>query len=125
LLYDWAGVQLTVRFVGTTVEMTLFDSGTNFFNVFLDGSFNYVLGTNSSIQRYTVLQNLPKAEHTLVLFKRTEPLVGRVNITDIAVPDGELLEVKGSDAPSNSNRKLEVFGDSITCGYGNEVKSLS
>jgi len=54
--------------------------------------------------------------HDVLITKRTEPVVGIVSFKGIVLHGGELV-----DPPSPfPTRKIELYGDSITCGYGNQ-----
>ena len=55
--------------------------------------------------------------HKVTLVKRTEAFVGNTVTFRGFVVDGQT--VLPTPSPTNAPRKLEVIGDSITCGYGN------
>jgi len=57
--------------------------------------------------------------HQVVLTKRTEALVGIAEFQGFYSSSNEKIE-STKKSIIRSNRKLEVIGDSISCGYGNE-----
>ena len=64
---------------------------------------------------YRVVSGLTAGEHTVRLVKATEPMIGVTQIQGFQLSaGGQLLP---QPAP---RRRLEVIGDSISCGYGNE-----
>jgi hypothetical protein len=63
--------------------------------------------------------NLPNTEHTLTLVKRTEASIGSCQFLGFEL-GGELLP-----APARPARRIEVIGDSICCGTGDEAVNES
>jgi len=59
--------------------------------------------------------DLDDAEHVLEVYRRTEASFGSTVVLGLEVTGGELLE-----PPAAPARRIEIVGDSITCGYGNE-----
>ena len=112
--------------------------------VFVDGKPTSIVKLQPGESTATLAENLPPGEHTLELYKRTEPLVGTLQLQAILLPaDAKLLPPSASSASapstmpqpaspsappapaspvSPSPHRIEVIGDSISCGYGNEGK---
>ncbi len=63
----------------------------------------------------TLIGGLSPGEHTVSLLRRSEPLFGETIIAELGVHDGDFLP------PTSSGSQIEVLGDSISCGYGNEA----
>jgi len=112
--YAWSGAGFVARFSGTGATVRLRDEA-NRHQVVLDGRPLRVLVTAKGVDRYLVAEGLPPGEHRLELYRRTEALFGVTHFLGIDVADGYLLDA--GEAPA---RQIEVVGDSISCGYGNE-----
>ncbi len=112
--YAWSGAGFVARFVGTGVAVRLRDE-TNEHQVVLDGRPLPTLVATRGVERYLVAECLPPGEHRLEVYRRTEALFGVTHFLGIEVADGHLLDP--GPAPA---RRIEVVGDSISCGYGNE-----
>jgi lysophospholipase L1-like esterase len=108
----WSGAGFVARFDGTGVSVRM-DDAAGYFTVVVDGSVGPVLGTGDGEQDYVLATGLPAGEHTVELYRRTEGSFGPTSIVSVDI-EGELL------APPPVTRRIEVVGDSITCGYGNE-----
>lgn len=129
LAYSFAypGIHIKYTYQGTssTIELEDFASGyeepngdkeANYFNVFIDGEFDQILGLKKGRQLYHLGENLDEGMHTVELTKRTEGLVGKCTFFGIKLPHGGKL-FNAEDFPI---KKIEFIGNSITCGYGNE-----
>ncbi|MBE7211926.1 MAG: GDSL family lipase [Gluconacetobacter diazotrophicus] len=67
---------------------------------------------------YALASGLPAGDHEATVFKCTEPLVGNATFA------GFQLDAGATVLPATLvRRKIEVIGDSISCGYGNEAVS--
>lgn len=108
----WSGVGAVFRFKGTGASVRLDDKG-KYFTVVLDGLVQPPLATTPGEQSYPLAQALAPAEHTIELYRRTEGSFGPTVVLGVDI-EGELL------APPPVQRRIEIIGDSITCGYGNE-----
>lgn len=114
--FAWPGSAIATRFSGTGIDVSLHDDGTNFFAVSIDGAAPTVLATTSAKDTYTLAQGLPDGEHDLMLFRRTESFQGVVHFHGFTAAGGKPL----IPTPAPFKRRIELIGDSITCGYGNE-----
>jgi lysophospholipase L1-like esterase len=112
--YAWSGAGFALRFRGRGLALDMNDPG-NHHTVVLDGTLRPKLVTQRDQHKYTIVDNLEAGEHQVELYRRTEALFGVTTLISIEVIDGELLAPK--DSP---RRHIEVVGDSITCGYGDE-----
>ena len=65
-------------------------------------------------ERFVLYESLEATEVTLRIMKYSEAAFNALGITSVEV-DGEMLP-----PPVAKNKKIEVIGDSITCGYGIE-----
>ena len=112
--YAWSGAGFVARFSGTGASVRLSDDR-NQHQVVLDGRPVRTLVTTRGVERYLVAEGLPPGEHRVELHRRTEALFGVTRFLGIEVANGHLLDT--GKAPI---RRVEVVGDSISCGYGNE-----
>jgi lysophospholipase L1-like esterase len=112
----WAGSSIVVTFSGSALNVQLKSSGNDQLQVVVDGAPTSVLVATKDTTLYPVVSGLPPKPHTVELFKRTEPLVGTIQLLGFQLEkDGKLLP-----NPARPDRRIEFVGDSITCGYGNE-----
>ncbi|MGC4095286.1 MAG: SGNH/GDSL hydrolase family protein [Polyangiaceae bacterium] len=112
--YYWSGSGFVGRFNGTGVSVKLGDTS-NQHTVLIDGELQPTLKTTTSEQLYPLATDLPAGEHTFEVYRRTEASFGITLVESFEVSGGELLA-----PPAAPTRRIEVFGDSITCGYGDE-----
>lgn len=129
-LMGFVGASVRVRFRGTGLALRLKDFGggteqsTNYYDVSVDGAAPTLLETSPSRELYGLANRLPEGVHEVELFKRVEASpggnrgAGRGQILGFELQGTELLPVA---LPA---RRLELVGDSITCGYGNEVSTM-
>lgn len=115
---QWSQSMVTLRFRGTALQAKIADSKDNFYEVEIDGKDGGVIRTVKGDNVVDLAKDLPAGEHTVRLARRTEAFVGTTQFQGFILnADGELLE------PARMARKIEVIGDSISCGYGNEGKN--
>jgi lysophospholipase L1-like esterase len=114
--FAWPGSAMIARFKGTGVSLRLKDEGWNLFQVVVDGEPRKVLVTNTKKDVWPLVDGLPDGVHTIAVHRRTEAKVGD------AVFYG--FELVGAGAllppPPAPERRIEIVGDSISNGYGNE-----
>jgi len=112
-VFAWPGTAIALRFTGSAVGVTLTDSGQNVFEVVLDGKHT-VLTLQSGTKKYALGAGLSAGAHDLLLYRRTEPSFKETTFHGFDLPSSAFLP---ASAPA---RRLEVIGDSISAGYGNE-----
>ena len=108
----WSGTGVAVRFKGTQLDARLKGGGGDAFQVVVDGKPTQTLTLRTDKEVYPVATGLSDGEHEVTLVKRTEARVGEVQLLGFVQP---LL-----DPPPAPPRRIEVIGDSISAGYGNE-----
>jgi lysophospholipase L1-like esterase len=111
--FAWPGSAIAATFDGTGVDLTLEDSGTNYFSVVVDGGAPSTLATRTGLATYPLAAGLAPGRHTLVVTKRTEANVGHVAYVALTPRGGALVA-----SPEPFARRIEYVGDSTTCGYG-------
>lgn len=117
-------VQLKAKFVGTGATIKILDenrygNNKNYFEVLVDDAPAVKLTALKAQTDYVVAQDLPNGEHTLTVAKRTEAGIGFSRFLGLDVV-GELAE-----PPARPTRRIEIIGDSISCGSGNEAMNGS
>lgn len=116
---SWPGSSIKANFTGTSLAITLDDQlGKNFFNIFVDGETQhpYVLETKQGEQTYLISTTLKPGSHSLEIYKRTEGEEGATAFKGLMVD----AQAKLLAPPARPKRRLEIYGDSITSGAGNE-----
>ena len=113
-VFAWPGTAIALRFTGTAIGVTLSDSGNNVFEVVLDGEHT-VLALQSGMKKYTLGTGLAAGAHDLLLYRRSEASFSETTFNGFDVASSAYLP---GAAPAK--RRLEVIGDSISAGYGNE-----
>ena len=118
-VFYWPGTQVSFRFKGTAATVRLEDSdGNDYYNVLIDSNFTQplVLDCIKGDSIYTLAKNLPDTIHTIQLFKRTEDFAGHTIFHEIILnPGAKLLS-----PPLRPEHRILFYGNSITCGMGNE-----
>ncbi len=118
--FEWSGSGIIAAFEGTAVSVTLEDSGNNEFSVVVDGELMPKLVAQGGSGDYELASGLAEGPHVVELYRRTEASFGTSTFHDFDFGVGQLLA-----PPPASAHRIEVIGDSITCGYGNEGESAS
>jgi len=114
----WSASRVMIKFQGTALNAKIREDGKDFWQVIIDGQPAAVIEALPGEQLYRVADKLPPGEHLVELLKRTEAHVGTTQITGFQANAG------ASTSPVKPlARKMEVIGDSISCGYGNESAS--
>ncbi|PTL75509.1 SGNH/GDSL hydrolase family protein [Vitiosangium sp. GDMCC 1.1324] len=120
--YAHSGVTVRFRCNCTGVDVAFADNGTggdehtNWVNVIVDGKTEAKVQLKPGSNIIRGARNLKKGEHTVEIVKRTEPYAGSIQFLGLSL-QGVLL-----DPPPWPEKKMEFIGDSITCGYGDEVR---
>ena len=121
--FDYTCSGFEVRFYGTSLTATLASSCTkvvaaqdySWINIYVDGAIVETdrMEVNSvDFCEFQIVSDLEEAMHTVKVLKTTEIQFSTLALSRLET-DGYFL-----DPPEKSARKIEVYGDSITCGYG-------
>ncbi|MBN2713865.1 MAG: hypothetical protein JXR97_15715 [Planctomycetes bacterium] len=119
ILY-WSGSSVQARFEGTSITVVLNDrKGVSFYNAIIDGKDDapVIVDTEPGVKRYPIATGLKPGDHEILLFKRTEGTDGPSIFLGFVLDDGSKLLAP----PKAPDRRIEFYGDSITCGMGNEA----
>ncbi|HZY38587.1 MAG TPA: SGNH/GDSL hydrolase family protein [Mucilaginibacter sp.] len=113
----WSATSVTINFNGKEISALLKDERSdNNYNVIVDGKVLSVLHPEATKKRYLLAGNLKPGKHALELFKRTEWAMGKTWFYGFELSGtGEILA-----PPPPKKRKIEFFGNSISCGYADE-----
>jgi len=114
---SWSASSITINFNGTSVSAIIRDQrGDNYYNVIVDGNVVKKLHPDNTRQTYKLVDSLTPGKHTLQLFKRTEWAMGKTFFHGFVIPEGTTV----LPPPLQQKRKIEFFGNSISCGYAVE-----
>ncbi len=124
--FEFPGITIKAQFTGTSISMALHDyasqtvSTTNYYYKIIDGGtpekFQALAGHNT----YVLASGLSEGSHTVEIIKLTESNVGKSSFLGFSLDDG--AELQPMSSPSNGG--IEFIGNSITCGYGNEISFM-
>ncbi len=112
--FAWPGSTIVGRFRGTSLRARLKDEGHNYFQIVIDGAPHAVVQTDAATTTYVIAEHLPDGVHDVAIHKRTEAIVGEVVFQGFEPGPALLPPSQGLD------RRVEIIGDSISAGYGNE-----
>ncbi|HTV26049.1 MAG TPA: SGNH/GDSL hydrolase family protein [Polyangiaceae bacterium] len=109
--FAWSGTGIIARFSGTEVAVRM--NGAQQYTVVLDGEVQAKLTTTGGAD--AIATGLADGEHAVEIYRRTEANQGESQFLGFELGAGQLLA-----PPAAPERRIEVIGDSISCGYGNE-----
>lgn len=112
----WTASAVALTFTGPSLQVELADEGKNFWQIVIDGAPTGVLALQPGAHLYPVAEGLSAGPHTVELVKRTEYHLGTTQVRGFVLAAGSTVE----PTPARP-RRIEVIGDSISCGYGNEA----
>jgi lysophospholipase L1-like esterase len=113
---EWPACMVTLKFSGTAINASFDERGHDFWQVEIDGRQTVKLELQRGAHIYGVASGLPEGEHIVTLTKATEGFVGRTTFLGFQLDAGAKTL-----PPSPLARRIEVIGDSISCGYGVEA----
>lgn len=116
---SWGAVYFKARFEGTSVTLRLKDGG-NEFEYRIDGGDLTRLSTTVETE-YELASGLEDGEHILEVYRRTGGSFGRTEVLGLVLDPGKEILAP----PPRAGRLIEVLGDSISVGYGNEGTSTT
>jgi hypothetical protein len=120
--FAWSGSTILARFTGASIGVRL-GGGKSYFDVRIDGKLQTtVLATTADKKEYPLAANLGPGPHELSVFRRNEARDGATTFLGLILdPAGGALLAP----PPPASRRLEIIGDSTTCGYGVEGRNTN
>lgn len=116
----WSGSNINLNFKGSEISAVLKDTDTaNYYNVIIDDKVVSKIKLNSSKKTYLLASGLSNKKHKIQIFKRTEWDKGTTSFYGFETNEDSKIISKSKP----KKRKIEFFGNSITCGYGIEDNS--
>ena len=116
----WPGTYIRANFEGPLLLIMLDDkTGQSFYDVYIDEDYEHphLVDCLAGSKSYVISGSLTNTVHSLLIFRRTEASTGPTIFLGIQINDGKTL----TTPPVRHAHKLVFYGDSITCGYGNEA----
>lgn len=119
-VFVYACSYVKIGFTGTTIAVTLKNHHSCWINAMgyiLDGQQKqFVLSGGQEKTTYRLAENLPDERHELMLFKRMDSC-HTVTLYGFELDEGaQILSL-----PPKPRRRMEVFGDSVSCGEVSEA----
>ena len=120
--FAWPGSTIEGGFRGTeiAVKLKIAKSPTanteDYVQVIVDDGEPFVLKVENGVEEYTLATGLPDGIHRVTLVKRTETMVGILEFQGFSYLSG-----KEAFLPRGKSRRIEIYGDSISAGYGNDA----
>lgn len=114
--FIWAASGLEFNFTGIGADFTFgcLSGGACYLKVTLDGkSQKHCLTTGNE---HIIIDGLEDAPHSINIIRITTETASELYFDTVTI-EGESPEI--TDPPKEKELKIEFYGDSITCGYGN------
>lgn len=114
VVLSWPGNSVDINFKGTGIKFAMRDQAAfNYFTEVVDGKVIGVYHPADNAKNIVSIDGLSNSNHHLQLFKRTEWAFGKTWFYGFSLPaDDKILT-----ATPTHKRKIEFYGNSITCGY--------
>jgi len=116
----WPGSSIRATFQGAVLKIILSDEwGKSFYDVFIDEDYEHplIIKCESGKKEYEGPAGLTDDIHTLLIFRRTEASTGPTIFYGLYLKSGAAL----LEPPAKPERRIEFYGNSITCGMGIEA----
>lgn len=116
--FAWPNTSITINFEGDRLSAELDSDRLDYFLVVLDGRIHINCLPIKGRKIYNLVEDIEYGSHKVELVKKTESSISTAVFYGFELHDGTLLERE-----ADSDFKIEIFGDSITCGYGIESEN--
>jgi lysophospholipase L1-like esterase len=114
--FAWSGTGVLAKFSGSSVAVRL--SGGQQYTVLVDGLLQPKLVSTGGLD--SLASGLAEGPHQVEVYRRTEASQGEAQLLGFDFGGGELLA-----PPPAPERRIELVGDSISAGYGNEGADMN
>ncbi|MEG1005361.1 MAG: SGNH/GDSL hydrolase family protein [Bacteroides sp.] len=114
--FDWVGTYLETRFTGGSLSVKVTETGTSYYNVFVDNKLYRVVKVCGIDTLINMVSGIDKGIHRLKIQKRSEGEFGKTTIHQFVLSHSGRLQ----EEPVRHTRHIEFIGNSITCGYGTD-----
>jgi lysophospholipase L1-like esterase len=120
--FAWSGTEITTHFSGASIAVDLEERGAGHqYLILVDGAPGGRLATSSGRRTYPLADELDAGRHRITLHRLTEAFLGETRLHAVVLPGG----TRPTRTPSPRTRRLELIGDSISAGYGNQGADAS
>jgi lysophospholipase L1-like esterase len=114
--FAWSGSGVIANFSGSSLAVRL--AGGQQYTVLIDGMLQPKLSPTGGLD--VLASGLAEGPHSVELYRRTEANQGESRFLGFDFGGGQLLA-----PPAPAERRIEIVGDSITAGYGNEGADMN
>ena len=114
--FAWSGSGVIANFSGSSVAVRL--AGGQQYTVLIDGMLQPKLTSTGGLD--ALASGLADGPHTVEIYRRTEANQGESRFQGFDFAGGQLLA-----PPAPAERRIEIVGDSITAGYGDEGADMT
>ncbi len=111
---DNSSNKLTYKLYGENVSQY----NEQYFNVYIDDVFVKKYSISNETKEFVIFENIEVGKHTIRLNKLNETQFSKMALVSI---DSEGLSFYKTES---KEKKIEFYGDSITCGFGNLNKDM-
>ncbi len=112
-VFSFSGSAVFARFSGDAIDADLETNGHDFFTVVLDNGAPKTIQPPAGRGKKALASGLAGGTHDIALYKATESFVGTAKLYGFNVSGGTLVS-----SPFPFAHRIEIVGDSISCGYG-------
>jgi len=114
----WSASTVQLRFGGGSLNAKIKDTGHDLVQIAIDGKPYSVIELKPGTGVYRIVDKV-FGNHRIDIVKRTEAGSGTLQFQEFQLAQGALM----LPIRDRLNRRIEMIGDSISCGYGNEGKN--
>ena len=116
-ILSWPGNSVSISFKGSSLKALIADTDTaDYFNVIVDETVIGKIHPGKDKKEIILVEGLPFTKHTVQLFKRTESDKGNCIFYGFFLDKSSKLIID----KKVKKHTIEFYGDSISCGYGDE-----
>lgn len=118
--FAWSASTIYAKFYGNSVSAKLKSFGDNYFLIVIDGKvvINSLKLSEGEEKTFLLASELILGEHEVSIIVRTEFYLGTAQFLGFYFDKGKI------QPPTDPlKRRIEIVGDSISCGFGNEAEN--